>query len=65
MIFAKIKELCAERGISTNQLEKKANLSKGAISKWSTSSPTVDKLAAVADVLEVSLDELVGRKEAS
>ena len=59
MIYDKIKEICKEKGISVSSLEKKANLSNGAISKWNVSAPTVDNLKAVADVLKVKVDKLV------
>ena len=59
MIFDKIKEICKEKGISITYLEKQAGLSNGAIGKWKDSSPTVDKLNAVAKVLKVKIDELI------
>lgn len=58
MIYDKIKEICRAKGLSVTQVEKQANLSTGAISKWNESSPTVEKLKAVADVLETTVDEL-------
>lgn len=59
MIYDTIKDLCKERGISVTSVEKKAGLSNGAISKWNDSSPTVDKLNAVAKVLNVKVDCLL------
>lgn len=59
MIFDKIKEICNKRGISIAYVEKQAGLSNGAIGKWKDSSPTVDKLNAVAKVLKVKIDELI------
>lgn len=59
MIYDKIKEICKEKGISVSSLEKKANLSNGAISKWNVSAPTVGNLKAVADVLKVKVDKLL------
>jgi transcriptional regulator with XRE-family HTH domain len=64
LIYDKIKEICKKKGISVTCLEKQAGLSNGAISKWNNSSPTADNLQAVAKVLEVKLDELVGKTEA-
>lgn len=59
MIYDKIKQICEEKGVSVASVEKKANLSNGAISKWNKSAPTADKLKAVADVLKVRVDKLL------
>ena len=59
MLYEKIEKLCKEKGISIAYLEREAGLGKGAISKWRTSSPTVDNLKAVANVLETTIDELL------
>lgn len=59
MIYEKIKEICKEKGVSVASVEKQAGLSSGAISKWNESSPTVEKLKAVADVLKVKVDKLL------
>lgn len=59
MIYDAIKEICKKKGLSVSSVEKKAGLSTGAISKWNDSSPTVDKLNAVAKVLNVKIDRLL------
>lgn len=59
MIYNKIKEICKTQGVSVASVEKEAKLSNGAISKWNESSPTIDNLQAVANVLKVKVDELV------
>ena len=61
-IYDRIKAICKEQGISVTQLEKKSDLSNGAISKWNESSPTVDKLSAVAKVLKTTVDDLLNEK---
>lgn len=58
-IYDKVKEICKERNISISSVEKKAGLGNGAITKWNNSSPTVDKLKAVADVLEIDMADLL------
>lgn len=63
LIYNKIKEICRNKKVSISFVEKKANLSCGSISKWNKSSPTIDNLKAVADVLEVSLEELLEEGE--
>lgn len=44
-------------------LEKEAGLGMNTLVKWDRSSPSIDRVAAVADVLGVTIDELVGREE--
>lgn len=63
MIYSRIKEICKERGISVNSVEKEAGLSNGIISKWDECSPTVDKLQPVAAVLNMTVDELLKAPE--
>ena len=59
MIYEKIKELCKQKGISINQLEKEAGLTNGSISKWNNNMPQADRLKAVADVLKVKMEKLL------
>ena len=59
MIYDKIKEICKSKGVSVASVEKEAGLSNGTISKWNSSSPTVEKLNAVAKILKVKVDKLL------
>lgn len=59
MIYDKIKELCAKKGMSICALEKAAGLGNGTIGGWRDGSPTVDKLQAVAKVLGVKVSKLL------
>lgn len=59
MIYDNIKVICKEQGISISQLEKKAELSNGIVSKWNDSSPTIENLQAVAKVLKVKIERLI------
>ena len=60
LIYDNIKKVCKEKGISVSSVEKQAGLSTGAISKWNASSPTIEKLQAVANVLKVNVNKLIG-----
>ena len=60
LIYDNIKKICKEKGISVGSVEKQAGLGNGAISKWNTSSPTVENLQAVASVLKVNVNKLIG-----
>lgn len=55
----KIKELCREQHMSLSELERKAKLKDRTIYKWDESKPSVDKAIAVADVLGVSVVDLI------
>lgn len=59
LIYDRIKEICNDKGVSPSSVEKKAGLGNGAITKWNSVSPNVKNLKAVADILGVSVDELL------
>ncbi len=59
MIYDKIKQICDEKGVTVSSVEKKAGLSNGAISKWNNSSPTIENLQSVANVLKVKLEKIL------
>lgn len=59
LIYDTIKKICKEKGMSISFVEKEAGLSNGIISKWNTSSPTIDNILAVAKVLEVPVEQIV------
>ena len=48
--------------MSINQLEEKAELSKGSTYKWNVVSPSVKNLKKVADVLECTVNDLIGQE---
>lgn len=59
MIYDTIKAICEEKGMSVSQLEKKAGLTNGSISKWNNHIPQADRLQAVAKVLKVKMEKLL------
>jgi len=59
LIFERISKLCAANGMSIARLEKEAGLGNATVRGWKDSAPTVTNLKAVADVLGVTIDELV------
>jgi transcriptional regulator with XRE-family HTH domain len=59
MIYKNVKALADKEGLSIAELEKKAGLSNGTIGKWIESSPKVDSLVKVANVLGVGINKLV------
>lgn len=59
----RIRQLCADRGITLKRLELEAGIGNGVIARWETSSPRADKLLAVAKVLNVSAEYLLTGNE--
>lgn len=62
----KISMLCNERNISIGKLENILGFGNGTIWKWRKSSPSVEKLKAVADYFGVSIEYFLdtGREDA-
>lgn len=58
-LYTRVQKLCEERHITICYLEQKAEIGNGVIRKWNTASPTLRTLLAVANVLGVTLDELI------
>lgn len=65
MLIDKIRELCRQRNITLQQLEKDSNIANGTIARWAKSSPKIETLVKVADTLNVSIDYLVERAPVS
>ena len=61
--FERVKNLCKERKISINDLEKSLGYSKNTLYRLKTQTPGSDKLEAIADYFDVSTDYLLGRTE--
>lgn len=59
-ITERIKELCDRKNITIAALERTLDFGNGTIRRWSTTSPSVDKLKLVADYLGVNMDYLIG-----
>lgn len=55
----KIRKLCKQHGITLAQLEKMLGFGNGTISRWNENRPSVDKVKAVSDCLNVTVDELL------
>ena len=65
-ISRQIKKYRTEKGITQEQLGTLVGVSMQAVSKWERGgTPDIELLPVLADVLEVSIDELFGRKQKS
>lgn len=62
---ARLKELRQQNGMSLNDVAKQLGITRQALSLFETekSLPSADKLVALADFFDVSLDYLVGRSD--
>jgi len=60
----KLYELRKQKGFSQEELANRLNVSRQTISKWEVgeSTPDMEKLVAISDLFDVSLDELVLNK---
>lgn len=59
MIYTNISNLCRANGISIARLERETGLGNATVRGWANSSPTVEKLKAVADYFGVTVDALL------
>ena len=59
MIYKNISNLCRTNGISIAKLERELGFGNATIRGWINSSPTVEKLKAVADYFGVTMDDLL------
>ena len=61
ILYLRIKELCAERGITMAKLEEDLGIGTSLIRKWKTNtSPSIDKVKIIAKYFGVSSDYLIG-----
>ena len=58
-IYENVKRLCEKKRMSIRALEQCASLGNGTIGKWSESTPTIETLYMVAEVLGTTIDNLV------
>lgn len=58
-------QLRKQKGMSQEELASRLNVSRQTVSKWEVgdSTPDMEKLVAISDLFEVSLDQLVMGKE--
>lgn len=63
MIYTNVQNLCREKGITITQLERELGLGNATIRGWKNSSPTVERLKAVADYFGITVDALISEQE--
>lgn len=62
-LFERTKEIASNRGMSLQEVAKKANLGVNSIYRWKERNPTTSNITKVADVLGVSVDYLLGNTD--
>ncbi len=62
-LAARLRELRARRGFTQDHVAKRLGVHESAVSRWESGSrfPTGEDLVALADLFEVSTDDLLGR----
>ncbi len=63
VLIDNIRALCKKNRISISKLESDLFLSPGLISRWTKSTPTVDKVMSIARYFGITVDELIGLSE--
>lgn len=61
LLVKSIREICKSNNITPSQLEAELGFGAGLISRWTKSSPSLDKIVDIADYFNVPLDKVVGR----
>lgn len=59
----KIKALCKDKKTSISKLEKQLGFGNGVIGRWDKSVPSYERLAAVANALDVPVSYLTGETD--
>lgn len=62
-LYEKIKFLASQRKLSIRKLEESLGYGNGTIRRWDRQTPGIDKLEAVANYFDVSVDYLLGRTD--
>ncbi|MYV16354.1 helix-turn-helix domain-containing protein [Furfurilactobacillus milii] len=59
-IYEQVKALAQERGLSLQTLAIKAGMGINSIYSWQKKDPSISRLTKVAEILNVSVDSLIG-----
>ena len=57
-MLERIIELCKQKGMTIAELERKSGLQPRTVYKWNRSTPSVDKVLAVANALGTTVEDL-------
>lgn len=62
-LYERMKRVCNEKGTNFKRLEQELGFGNGTLRKWENQNPSYDKVVAVANKLNVSLNWLILGKE--
>jgi len=62
-VFERTKKMASSKGLSLQNLAEKAGLGINSIYSWKKKDPSITRLTKVADVLNVSVDYLLGNTD--
>ena len=62
-LYERMKNICNEKGTNFKRLEQELGFGNGTLRKWENQNPSYDKVVAVANKLNVSLNWLILGKE--
>lgn len=62
-MIEKLRQLCELKGTTINRVEKECGLAHGAIRHWDDHPPSVLKVKAVCDHLNIRIDDLFQEQE--
>lgn len=62
-LVKRIDVLCKQRNTTLTAIERECGLGISSIRKWDDHSPSLTKVMAVADALDVSVSDLIGEQE--
>lgn len=61
-IYDNVKSIAKEKKVPVCLIEKTAGLATGSVCKWNTVSPSVNSIKKVADLLGVTVDDLINNR---
>ena len=59
MLLENIRRLCSQKPVSIAKLERETGIGNGTISRWDTSSPSIENVQKVADYFGVTVNDLL------
>lgn len=59
MIYTNIQRIAAQQGMKIKEVEAAAGIPENTMNRWGKISPSVDKVASVAKVLGVTVEDLL------
>lgn len=60
-LYDNVVKFAKRRGMSITELAERAGMTSTALYKWQYQTPSLEKVKKVADILNVPIDELIGR----